>query len=230
VIADYLKSLAQALNFDRSLSQRVRREVEDHLCEALAADPTGDRLQAERRALANFGDPRAIAAQFAALSLARQTRRLSIATILVIAAAFTAMKVRVAWYAVAHCATGEDVRAVCGIVSSVDRYAFWLAVFIGVGGCAYICGRRIPWTLCSAYRKQFRRFLFLCTAAAAALVVSVTSDGVLTVIRLLGADPSAEFIVPVFSMAVEIACAGILIFQIRSAVQRATSAAALLEM
>jgi hypothetical protein len=230
VISDYLESLAQALDFDRSLSRCVRQEVEDHLCEAVAADPAGDRLEAERRAIANFGDPRVIAAQFAALSLAKQTRRVAIAIILVMAAVFTAMKARVAWYAVAHCAVSDDVRAVCGIVGSVDRYAFWLAVLIGIGGSAYICGQRVPPTLCPAYRRQLRRFFFLCTAAAAALVVSVTSDAVLTAIRLLGADLSAEFLVPLASMAVEIACAGVLVFQIRCATQRAASTAALLEM
>jgi hypothetical protein len=60
VIYDYLESLAGALSFDRSLSRCVQQEVEDHLWEAVATDPIGDRLEAERRAIANFGDPHII--------------------------------------------------------------------------------------------------------------------------------------------------------------------------
>ena len=104
MISDYLDSLVGALSFDRPLSGRVRQEVEDHLREAVAADPAGDGPEAERRAIANFGDPRVIAAEFAMVSLAKQTRRVGAAIILVIAGVFIAMKARVAWYAVTQCA------------------------------------------------------------------------------------------------------------------------------
>jgi dsRNA-specific ribonuclease len=52
VISDYLESLVGALSFDRSLSRRVRQEVEDHLREAVAADPMGDGLEARFSKLA----------------------------------------------------------------------------------------------------------------------------------------------------------------------------------
>lgn len=227
MISDYLQSLARALDFDRSLSRRMWQEVEDHLCEAVAADPGDDRIAAERRAIANFGDPGVIAAQFAALSLERQGRRLGIATVLALAAVFIAMKVRVAWYAVAHCATGEDVRMVCGMVSTVDRYAFWLAVLAGVGGCAHFCTEHARASLARAYRRQIR-LRFLCMAAAAALLVSVTSDGVLTAIRLFAAQFPAQFVMPVLSMALEIGCVAALVFQIRRVAQRTRSIAVLL--
>jgi len=42
--------------------------VEDHLWEAVAADPSEESREAQRRAIAGFGDPRLIAAQFAAVS------------------------------------------------------------------------------------------------------------------------------------------------------------------
>jgi hypothetical protein len=45
VICDNLESLAGALSFDRSLSRCVRQEVEDHLWEAVAADPIGNRFE-----------------------------------------------------------------------------------------------------------------------------------------------------------------------------------------
>ncbi len=55
VISAYADVLAGMLGFDRSLSRRIRQEVEDHLREAVAADRAGDSLEAERRAVANFG-------------------------------------------------------------------------------------------------------------------------------------------------------------------------------
>jgi hypothetical protein len=229
VISDYLNSLEGALGFDRSLSRRVRQEVEDHLWEAVAADPAGDRAEAEQRAIANFGDPHAIAAQFAMVSLAKRTRGAGLAVILVIAGVFIAMKARVAWYAVMQCAVSDDMRVVSGIVGLIDRYAFWLSVIIAIAGWAYINGRRTPAAVHTAYRKQLRRCLFLCTAATGALFVSVISDGVLTVLRLPGTELSAEFVVPIFSMAIEIVCAGVLVLQIRRVTQRAISTAALLK-
>ena len=111
----------------------------------------------------------------------------------------------------------------------IDRYAFWLSVVIGIGGWAYICGRRIPAAFHAGYRKQLRRFVLLCTAATSALVVSVISDALLTALRLPGAELSAGSLLPAFSIAIEVACAGVLVFQIRSIAQRATSIAALLK-
>jgi hypothetical protein len=229
VISEYLESLAAALSFDRSLSRRVRQEVEDHLRGAVAADPRGNGLEAEQGAIANFGDPQLIAAQFAMVSLGKRTRGVAIAAILVIVSVFITMKARVAWYAVMQCAISDDVRALSGIVGRIDRYTFWLSVVIGIGGCAYICGRRIPAAFHAGYRKQLHRFVRLCTAATGALVVSVISDALLTALRLPGAELSAESLLPIFSIVIEVACACVLVFQIRSITQRATSTAALLK-
>ena len=224
VISEYLVSLEDALSFDRSLSRCVRQEVEDHLWEVVAADPKGNMLEAERRAIANFGDPHIIAAQFAVVSLAKQTRRLGIAVILVIVGVFIAMKARVA---VMQCEISDDMRAVGGIVALIDRYAFWLSVIVGMMGLVYIGSRRTPAALYPAYQNQLRRFNLLCTAATGALIISVISDGVLTALRLPETGLSADFLIPIFSMAIEIACAGILIFHIRSMTRRTASTAAL---
>jgi hypothetical protein len=229
VISDYLETLADALSFDRSLSRCVQQEVEDHLWEAVAADPIGDRLEAQRRVIANFGDPYIIATQFAVVSLARQTRRVGAAVILVVAGVFVVMKARVAWYAVTQWTISDDMRAVGGIVTSIDRYSFWLSVIIGVGGFAYISGCRIPQAFYPAYRKRLTRFCLLCAAAAGALIISVISDGVLTALQLLGTESRAGFLVPIFSMAIEIACASLLVFQIRTVAQRMASTTALLK-
>jgi len=229
VISDYLEALAAALSFDRTLSQRVRQEVEDHLRQAVDADPVGGGLEAQQRAIANFGEPHAIAVQFAVVSLAQQTKRVGAAIILLIAGVFVAMKARVAWYAIMRCAISDDIKIVSGIIGSIDRYSFWVSVIIGIVGWVYVSGYRIVAGSGAAYRKQLRRFFLLCAAATGSLVISVVSDGVLTTLRLPGAGLSAEFLVPIFSMAIEIACAAVLVLQIRGITQRATATAALLK-
>jgi len=221
VISEYVDLLAGDLNFDRALSRRVREEVKDHLWQAVTADPTDNRLKAEQHAVANFGDAHVIAAQFAVVSLARHTRRAGVAAILMIAGVFVAMKTRVAWFGVTQSAMCDDMQAVSAIVGLIDRHAFWLSVVIGLGGLAYISSCRTPSTLHPAYCKRLRRFFLLCTAAAATLVVSVASDGVLTVLRLEGAELSVDFVVPIVSMAIEIACIGALVLQIREIMRRA---------
>jgi hypothetical protein len=227
MIEHYLDLLARELDFDRSLSHCVRQEVEDHLWEAVAADRSGNSREAERQAVANFGDARAIAAEFAVISLARHSRRAGIAAPLVIVSVFVAMKVRVAWYAAMQLTIGDDLRAAGSLVMTIDRYAFLSSVVIGLGGWIYIWSRQIPAAFDPAYLRQLRRFLLLCGAAAAALVVSVISDAVLTTLELRGTGLAAEFLVPILSMAIELVCVGILIFCIRCVALRAASTVAL---
>jgi hypothetical protein len=227
LIDDYVERLTRKLDFDRSLSRRVRQEVEDHLREAVAADTTDDVAAAERRAVANFGDPDAIAAQFAVISLATRSRRMSGASILGIAAIFIAMKGRVAWYAAAQGTTNIDLRSIVAIVSSVDRYAFRFSVIAAIGCWLYIGTRRFPHAFDSMFRKQLDRFLLVSTAMIAALMASVVSDGILTAIQLSGMGFSASSLVPILSMAIEIFCAGLLALHIRSTTRRVTQTAAL---
>jgi hypothetical protein len=228
VIADYLEQIETALGFDRSLSRDVRREVEDHLRESVAADPSGDRLEVEQRAIARFGDPHLIAAQFAVVSLAKQTRRVGATVIVIIAAVFVAMKARVTWYVVMQCALADEVKAISAIVGSIDHYAFWLSVVVGIGAWGYVSGLGLPAFSDPACRKQLRSFFLLSATATGALLVSVASDGLLTALRLSEIGLSAEFLVPVLSIAIEIACTAVLVLQIRDFNRRATFAAALL--
>jgi hypothetical protein len=228
MIADYLDRLSRELDFDRSLARCVRQEVEDHLWEAVAAHSTGNVIEAQQRAIASFGDARVIAAQFAVVSLAKHSRRAGLAALLVIVGVFIAMKARIAWYVAAQWVIGDDMRAFGGLVISIDRYAFWLAIIIGIGGWIYIRSRAIPAAFHPAYRRQLRRFFLLCSAAAAALVISVICDGVLTALQLRGTASSSEFLVPALSMAIEIGCVGILIYHIRGVRLRTASTASLL--
>jgi len=138
VISRYVELLASELSFDRSLSRCVRHEVEDHLREAVASDPAADTLEAERRAIANFGDPHVIAAQFAIVSLAKQTRRLGAAAVVVIAGVYIAMKGRLAWYAAMQLAISDDMRTVAGLIARIDGYATWLSIIVGTAGWVYI--------------------------------------------------------------------------------------------
>jgi hypothetical protein len=227
VIPDYVELIARELDFDPSLSRCVRREVEDHLWEAVAANPAADRIEAERRAVADFGDPRAIAAQFAVVSLARRSRRVGGAALVLIAAVFLAMEARLTWYALMNWPTAGGTAALGGIVASIDRLAFWLSVVAGIAGWAYVESRRIPPAVTAEYRRQLRRFGFLCSAATGALLFSVASDGVLTSFRLAGTGWSPGSLVPLLSMVIEIACAGVLVLQLRGMRRRMVSAASL---
>jgi hypothetical protein len=229
MIQDYLELLARELDFDPSLSRCVRQEVEDHLWEAVASDPAGNKFEAQQRAIANFGDPQVIAVQFAVISLARHSRRAGFAAILVIAGVFIAMKARVAWYAATQWAIDDDMRVVSGLVGLIDRYAFWLSIIIGIGSWVYIRSREIPVVFYPAYHRQLRRFFLLCGAAAAALVVSVTSDAVLTALKLRGTELSAISLIPILSMVIEIVCVGILVFHMRGIALRTASTAALMK-
>jgi len=222
VISEYVDRLARALDFDPALSRRLRREVEDHLCEAVAAHPTEDALEAERRAVMNFGEPHVVAAQFVVVSLAKRARRVGVGVVTVIAAVFIAMKARLVWYAVTECPAGQ-MGGLGEIVVSIDRYAFWVAVFAGIAGWTYIGSRPIPGALTPEYRAQLRRFCFVCLGATSALIVSVMSDGVLTSLRLVGIRWSFASAVPFASMAIEVVCAGVLVMSIRSMSQRMAS-------
>jgi hypothetical protein len=226
MISAYANSLAGKLSFDQRLSQRVREEVEDHLHEAVDADHAGGMHNAERRAMANFGDLDAIASQFAAASLAHQTRKLSVGVILFIVGIFIAMKARVAWYASLRWPLSDEMKELATIVGSIDFYAFWLAVIVGSLCLAYTIGCRVPAVFDAVCRKQIGSFVRLWAIATVALVISVVSDGVLTTIRLLETNVSSDFLIPIFSMALEITIAYILIIQFRSFGRRTNKAAA----
>jgi len=217
VIQEYAERLARALAFDPALAHRVRQEVEDHLRERAANDPVADRVEAERRAVASFGDPRAIAAQFAAGSLARQARRAGFAAILVIGAAFIAMKARLTWYGLMELPAAGGFEALAGIVLSIDRLAFWLALVAGIAAWIYISSRRLPASVNGEYRSQLRRFFLMASAAAGALALSIAGDAVLTSLRLYASGWSTAFLVPLLTVAIEVACAGAMLSSLRRA-------------
>ena len=191
---------------------------------------SGNGREAVQRAIADFGDPQVIAAQFATAWLVRQTWKVGVTVILVIAGVFVAMKARVTWYAAAQWVLSDDVGAIAKKVGLIDACAFYVSVIVAIAGCAYLVARRAPPTaLCAAHCSRLRHLLFLSAVSAAALSVSVITDGVLTALRVVGRELSVEFLVPISSIVIEIVCAGILIFNVRSIVVRMVHTAALLE-
>ena len=77
------------------------------------------------------------------------------------------------------------------------------------------------------YRDQVKRCLLLCTVAAAPLIATVVTDTVLTALRLLEAGLPLAALVPVVTMAGEIAFAVALVVQIQKAMKRAALASSL---
>jgi len=192
----------------------VRREAEDHLREVASAK--GGTPEAERCAVARFGAPGVIAGQLAAVALAKRAREAGVAVVAVIVFAYFAMQARLAWYALTQWGLSADARAISAVVAAIDRWAFWLAVL--VGAVAVAC----------AYRRQLRRFRLLCPVAAGALFASVLCDGILTTLRLREAAWSFDFLVPLLSMAIEIACVAALVLQLRRMARRMAATEALL--
>jgi hypothetical protein len=203
VIAAYLDRLRRELR-DPRLARRVLPEIEDHLREAVAADPAGPGAESERRAVAKFGDARAIARQLAAADLPRRCRRAGSAAVLVIAGTFAVMKARIAWYAAVGWAAAPH--ALAGLVLEVDRWAFWLAFICGIA--AWLCSVRL------------RAFVRLGSVAGAALVACVAADGVLAWLRLPGTGWSSGVLVPLASIGLEIAGAGVLIWRLGAVARR----------
>jgi hypothetical protein len=228
IVTEYLDALARELSFDAALSCRVRQEVEDHFWEVANTGAGSDAIEVQHRAIANFGDPREIARQYAASSLLGQIRRVDIVVILALAGILGAMKARGAWYGLLQWRlTGqfENVRAI-GLL--IDFYAFMIAVAIGIIGWAYLGRRGAPTIFHKAYAKRVKRYIMLCTATAAALLASVITDAVLTGLHLLETKLWMSALVPLVSMATEIAFVSVLILNIRRTTRRVTTAWSLL--
>ena len=197
-IATYVRSLSGLLGFDPALARSVRAEVEDHLRESASAQAAADPAEAERRAVAAFGDPHVIAARIAAVAIASQSRRVGATVLLVLTGVLLAMATRVGWYEVTQWELCERAIELAGTLGLIDRCAFVLAIASGVAGWA-ARGRRLR----------------LWAIASAGLVASVICDGLLTALRLSGWEFSVDFLVPLASMAIEVACAALLVVSLR---------------
>ena len=75
VISAYVADIADKLDFDPSLSRRVRQEVEEHLWESMSASSTTNGFMTAQAVIARFGDAQTLAAEFATVWLAEQARK-----------------------------------------------------------------------------------------------------------------------------------------------------------
>src|SRR5260370_3534500 len=216
----YLDRLTRELSFDVALSRRGRQGVEDHLLAAVAAEPGDALIEAQYRAIRNFGDPRDIASQYAALSLLKQARRVGTVVVLVIAGIFIAMKGRGAWYDMMQWGLSPDLRDIVKIGLLIDLYAFMVTLAIGVVGWAYIGSRPVSATCHAAYRDQLKRCLLLCIAAAVPLIASVVTHVILTGLRVFEARFPPSGLVPLLSMAADISLAGRHLLPLLKCIQR----------
>jgi hypothetical protein len=82
-----------------------------------------------------------------------------------------------------------------------------------MAGWEYIGRHRAPASFSPAYGIYLRRCFLLCKAATGALSASVISDAVLTALWLFERGLAVEFMIPMILMAIEIACAGVLVFR-----------------
>ena len=227
-IADYIEALGRELRFDTALLRRVQAEVEDHLWQAAIDQPDVSSHEAQRRAVAGFGDPRELARQYAPAALLAQVRRVGAVMVLCVIGTFAAMKGRVAWYDLMQWEWSQSLKMASAVGLPVDRYAFMLAIGFALIGSGYIVTRRAPVEFHLGYGKQLNRCIVLCGIAAGALLLSVATETVLTGIRLFGTALSAAALIPALSQAAEIAAAGVLVFHIRTMIRRSAVASSLL--
>jgi hypothetical protein len=226
MIAAYLDELRTVLGFDPSLARQVIAEAQDHLEEAAANEPAPDRKEAERRVIARFGDVSLIASQFAAVSLARQVRRVGVALVLAVVAVMALMKIRVAWYGVVQLPLRDELREIARFALTVDRLAFWSAAVSGIVTLLFIAHERTPPVANNLYRRSNRRATMTFAWATGSLALAVLSDLILLVLRI-GLSPTRDAIVPMASLAIEIVCIGAIVYLIRVAARRVSAVNAL---
>lgn len=220
-IAEYLDKLTRELRFDPQLSRRVRREVEDHLMDAIADGAGTSPREAARLAIARFGDPRLIARQYAPLSLLQQARRVGGILILAIAAILVLMKGRGALYEFLQWRLNADWLGGLGAIGPViDRYVFQVSLLLGILGWLYIASRRAAPTINTDFQHQLKRCLLLSAAASSLLIGAVVLDTILGGMRTVGAGMSLAAVIPLLSIAIEIALVGIIIVELRKVIQR----------
>jgi hypothetical protein len=163
------------------------------------------------------------------LSIFSQIRRVAVIVVLALAGIFLSMKGRGAWYSLMQWGFNDQTQLMGAIGLSVTRYAFMLALAIGLVGCAYIGSRRAPARLHQAYCEQIRRSATLCVLAGYALLTSVAADVILTMLHLSEAKSSAAALIPILSAGVEIALLGLLFLNIRVAIRRVDSVSSFLQ-
>jgi hypothetical protein len=228
-LTEYLDALSRAMWFDVTLARRVRKEVEDHLWESATDASCADTIEAQRYAVAKFGDPHEIARQYVASSLFAQTRRVGLTALLAFVGIYVAMKGRGAWYGMMQWGLTEHLKDAIASWITIDLNAFRIALAIVIFGLAYVGSRQLPVSLHRSYCRQAKRCVLLCCATAGALLASVLADAVITGFRVYEAKLLVPSLIPFLSIAVEVGLVTALGLHIRAVIQRIAFASSLLD-
>jgi hypothetical protein len=220
-VADYLDELGRELAFDPALSRRVQQEVEDHLREAATAEPTEPTIDAEKRAIMSFGAPQKMAEQYRAAWLRMRMKRTGFLVLCAVLVAFGTMQSRVVWYGLTHWGTDANLKSVGTIIVPVDRYAFLVAIILGIIGSTIVS---LPSALSYGppSRSQMHGQLLI-AAAAAATALAVTCEAILTSWRLLETHWTANSLLPIGSLIIEIGIVFTAIVYVRNTVRRTSA-------
>lgn len=202
-VANYLRELVRELAFDPALSRRVRQEVEDHLQEAATAEPTEPTTNAEKRAIMRFGAPQKIAEQYRVVWLYRRMKRTGLFVLCAVLVAFATMAGRVVWYGRTQWNVGPDLKNAGTIIIPIDRCAFLTAIILGIVG-SIIVSRASLLSYGPASRSQLRRGQQLIAVAAVATAVAVACEAILTSWRLVESHWTANSLLPLSSLVIEI--------------------------
>ena len=125
------------------------------------------------------------------------------------------MRGRVAWSGLMQWALSDTLQPVGKVVLAIDRTAYILAFLLGAVGWTYVSSRRFSPRFHAGCRAQLKRGLLLAIAAACPMVVSVIADAAVTALRLLEEQPPvAVFLIPLLSIAIEVAFAAVLVIAI----------------
>jgi len=133
------------------------------------------------------------------------------------------MEARIAWYGLVEWKPEPHWLTAPGLW--LDRRAFAVALVIALGGCLYAATRSAPPRFRKDYGRELDRCIALCAAAAAALLVTVLTETVLTAVRLFAGGLRWEALIPAGSLAAEIAAAALLIWYIANVVWKKATAA-----
>jgi hypothetical protein len=213
-----LDTLTHELRFDAGLARSVRLEVEDHLRQA-AEMADCEPIEAQRRAIAQFGEPRMLARQYAPSVLLSQTRRVGVVVLIALAGIYAMMKGRLAWYGFTQWTLSPDLAAVAATGFSVVRWVFIVALAVVIVGAVYIGSRRPAREFHDAYRREILCSIGLCAIAAVVLLVAVGLDGVMVGLRIVGLEPSIVVLIPILSIAVEGSLAFVLVRTLRGSIR-----------
>jgi len=214
-IAAYLATLRRELAFDPPLCARVCAEVQDHLFEAIEADPAGH----EAGAVVRFGSARVLAEQYRVLALFTRMRRSGLILVLAVAAVFAAMEARLGWYALTQWSASAELRAITAVVLPIDRYAFFTAAGCGLAGWLYAL-LAIPSTRRSVALGPLRRCQLLMRIAALAIALAVGIEIFLSLYRFAEAGASAAVLLPAATILLEAGCVLAVALSLRNTAQR----------